>query len=65
MSETPADDLPPRPVTGNHVIDAALDALDLGDDVHTHPEAIATALAALQQALNPPAPPAGLPGPRP
>lgn len=65
MSDAPADDLPPRPTTGNRVIDDALDRLDLGDDVHTHPEAIASALEALQRALNPVAPRPGVPGPRP
>lgn len=51
---TPA---PALPVTGHAGIDAAMAALDLGDDVHTHPEALAAALDAVAAALNPAAQP--------
>lgn len=61
----PDEDFPPRPTTGNATIDAALEAVELGGDVHAHPEQFARALEALQRALNPPAPPPGVPGPRP
>ncbi|MGC3956021.1 MAG: hypothetical protein QM804_17555 [Propionicimonas sp.] len=42
------------PVTGVPRIDQALAELELGDDVTTHPAALAAALDALQQALNQP-----------
>ncbi|MBK8463101.1 MAG: hypothetical protein IPL36_08745 [Nigerium sp.] len=61
MSATPGrsehDIRPPvgaLPVTGHPAIDAALAAMDLGDDVHTHVDAFAAAHAAVQNALNPP-----------
>ncbi len=42
------------PVTGHEEIDAALAALDLGDDVHAHPEAISEVLDVLQSVLRDP-----------
>ena len=42
------------PTTGVPRIDEALAELDLGEDVTTHPAALAFALEALQQALNQP-----------
>jgi len=42
------------PTTGVPRIDEALAELDLGEDVTTHPAALASALEALQQALNQP-----------
>lgn len=42
----------PPPVTGHEEIDEALAALDLGDDVHAHPDAIAGVLDVLQAALR-------------
>ncbi|MFT3877780.1 MAG: hypothetical protein QM708_15365 [Propioniciclava sp.] len=70
MSSTPAEpghgetapDGPTPPVTGHAGIDAALAAVELGDDVHTHHDVLATALEAVQHALNPPRQP---PLPRP
>lgn len=50
------------PVTGHPGIDAALAAVDLGDDVHTHHDVLAAAHEAVQHALNPPKQP---PLPRP
>lgn len=41
------------PVTGHAGIDAALSGLELGSDVHRHPEEIALALEAVAAALNP------------
>lgn len=41
------------PVTGNPSIDAALAALNMSDDVHTHHDEIASVLDVVQQALNP------------
>jgi hypothetical protein len=40
------------PVTGVAEIDEALAQVELGDDVATHPEALAAALEVLQRALN-------------
>lgn len=51
---------PAPPVTGHAGIDAALAAVDLGDDVHSHHEALLAAVEAVQRALNPAAQ-----GPRP
>ena len=51
---------PAPPVTWHAGIDAALAAVDLGDDVHTHHEALLAAVEAVQRALNPAAQ-----GPRP
>lgn len=65
MTTAPGADLPTRPVTGHRGIDAALEAVELPDDVHQHPEQLGRALEALQRALNPTSPPQGLPGPRP
>lgn len=42
------------PVTGHAEIDAALAGVELGDDVHTHHDALAAALDVLQRALNAP-----------
>lgn len=50
------------PITGHAGIDEALAALELSDDVHGHPEALAAALDAVAAALNPPPQP---PLPRP
>lgn len=46
----------PRPTTGDSAIDEALAVVELGDNVHEHPEQLADALKALQDALNRPAP---------
>jgi len=43
------------PVTGHPAIDEALAAVVLGDDVHAHHDALATALDVLQRVLNEPA----------
>lgn len=48
------------PVTGNHDIDRALAALELGPDVAKHPDLIATALDAVQRALSGPSVPQAL-----
>ncbi len=48
------------PHTGNREIDEALQRLQLGQDVHTHQDALAAAIDAVQRALNP-----GEAGPRP
>lgn len=53
MTTTPATPGPP-PVTGVAPIDEALDRLDLGDDVTTHPAELAAALEVLQRVLNSP-----------
>ncbi|MDO5533687.1 MAG: hypothetical protein Q4F65_03415 [Propionibacteriaceae bacterium] len=54
MSETQPDPVESTlPVTGHAAIDAALAALDLGEDVHTHHDEISAALEVVQQALNP------------
>ena len=45
-----------HPTTGHPGIDAALSGLVLGDDVHTHHDALAAALESVQRALNPPRP---------
>ena len=50
------------PATGHPGIDAALAGLVLGEDVHTHHDALAAALESVQRALNPPQP---LPPPSP
>lgn len=42
------------PTTGVPRIDEALAEFELGQDVTTHPAALASALEALQQALNQP-----------
>lgn len=62
MSATPgpeheAPDGGTWPVTGHPGIDAALAAIDLGDDVHTHHDVLAAAHEAVQHALNPRQPP--------
>lgn len=44
----------PKPVTGVPAVDAAIAAVVLGDDVNDHHQQFATALDALQRALNPP-----------
>lgn len=44
----------PPPVTGLPRIDEALAALDLGEDVATHPEQLTRVLEVLQQELNTP-----------
>lgn len=49
-----ASDSSQPPTTGVPRIDEALAELDLGEDVTTHPAALASALEALQQALNQP-----------
>ena len=50
--------VPAPPVTGHNGIDAALASLELGENVHEHPEQIADALDAITHALNPtPQPP--------
>lgn len=53
----PAVEPQAAPVTGHAEIDAALAALVRGDDVHTHPDAIAAALDVVQGALHPRQPP--------
>lgn len=45
------------PVTGHAAIDEALSGLTLGPDVHTHHDALAATLEAVQRALNPPSRP--------
>ena len=52
-----------HPTTGHPGIDAALSGLVLGDDVHTHHDALAAALESVQRALNPPQPPPPSPAP--
>lgn len=47
-----AEDAPP--VTGHEAIDAALAAVTLGPDVHTHADELGAAVEAIQRALNPP-----------
>ena len=42
----------PPPRTGVPQVDEALDQLVLGEDVSTHPAALAAAVEALQRALN-------------
>lgn len=59
MSTPPAPDQPEStatgvPVTGHTGIDAALAAVELGDDVHTHHDVLAGALEAVREVLNPP-----------
>lgn len=49
-----ASDSSPPPTTGVPRIDEALAEFELGQDVTTHPAALASALEALQQALNQP-----------
>ncbi|MDN5570836.1 MAG: hypothetical protein L0G22_06215 [Propionibacteriaceae bacterium] len=62
MTESPEPDAaegveaPVPPVTGHNGIDAALAALELGPDVHTHPEQISAAIDAVARALQTPAP---------
>jgi len=56
-AETP---VPEPPVTGNHDIDRALAALDLGGDVAEHPGRIAAALDVVQGALAGPSVPQAL-----
>ncbi|MFZ2479612.1 MAG: hypothetical protein WAZ15_06030 [Propioniciclava sp.] len=41
------------PLTGNQDIDEALARLELGPDVHTHHDALAAVVDAVQRALNP------------
>lgn len=41
------------PATGHPGIDAALEGLELGPDVHAHHEALLAAVEAVQRALNP------------
>lgn len=63
MDEDQTEDRQPAPappVTGHPDIDAALTGLDLGGDVHTHHDALAAAVEAVQRAINPAAQ-----GPRP
>ncbi|WP_232548274.1 hypothetical protein [Propioniciclava soli] len=47
----PANTAPP-PATGHAEIDAALGRLELGPDVHEHPDRIAAALDAVSRALQ-------------
>lgn len=49
-----ASDPSQPPTTGVPRIDEALAELELGQDVTAHPAALASALEALQQALNQP-----------
>lgn len=48
--------VPPAPVTGHAEIDAALAGLELGPDVHTHPDALAGVIDVVWRALADPAP---------
>lgn len=57
--EPGAPEFPEPPATGHDGVDAALAALELGDDVNAHPAALAEALDVLAEALNTPADPSG------
>ncbi len=52
-TEAAAEAPPSLPVTGHPQIDAALGALELDDDVHTHHDRLSAVLDVVQQALNP------------
>lgn len=59
-AEPAAEPLAEPPVTGNHDIDRALAALDLGPDVSSHAQQIEQALDAVQRALAGPSVPQAL-----